>query len=350
MAKTPAPAVRIGARRRFFRAEVDDARGHILGLQLLQHRRRHQVLGHARGGDRAMALTWMLFFCALELERLHEADQADLGRAVVRLAEVAVQARRRGGHHDAAVVLLAHDLPDAPCGHSRVPIRWTSSTSSKSASSILAKVLSRRMPALLTRMSMRPQASIASSTMRSTPCVVGDRRAVGDRLAAQRLDLVDHRLGRRRRAAARAVDRAAQVVDHHLGPAPRELQRVLRAQAAAGAGDDGHLAVEADVRHVALPKIRVENARRFASGAFCGAEGEASSARACARRAVIGTDESLSSPGGDRLPCRNPGDAPTRGIWPSDNIPVARCRPRPAWRSATTSSTTCRRRACGWRR
>src|SRR5690606_14765957 len=44
------------------------------------------------------------------------------------------------------------------------PITCTSSTSRKSARSILAKLLSRRMPALLTRMSMRPHsASVASA-------------------------------------------------------------------------------------------------------------------------------------------------------------------------------------------
>ena len=48
------------------------------------------------------------------------------------------------------------------------PIRCTSTTSWKSASSILAKLLSRRMPALLIRMSMRPQASIACLTMACT--------------------------------------------------------------------------------------------------------------------------------------------------------------------------------------
>ncbi len=37
--------------------------------------------------------------------------QTKLGGTVVGLAEVAVQARRRGGHDDAAIALLAHDRP-----------------------------------------------------------------------------------------------------------------------------------------------------------------------------------------------------------------------------------------------
>src|SRR5258708_18058490 len=50
-----------------------------------------------------------------------------------------------------------------------VPIRWTPSTNSKSAISILEKVLSRSTPALATRTSMRPQASMAVLTISATP-------------------------------------------------------------------------------------------------------------------------------------------------------------------------------------
>src|SRR3569623_908403 len=48
------------------------------------------------------------------------------------------------------------------------PIRCTSSTRRKSSSVILANDLSRRMPALLTRMSMRPQRSITCATIAAT--------------------------------------------------------------------------------------------------------------------------------------------------------------------------------------
>ena len=49
------------------------------------------------------------------------------------------------------------------------PMTWTFITASKSAISIFEKVLSRRMPALATRMSIRPQASMACWTMLATP-------------------------------------------------------------------------------------------------------------------------------------------------------------------------------------
>ena len=48
------------------------------------------------------------------------------------------------------------------------PMTWTSMTRRKSSISILAKLLSRKMPALLTRMSTRPQASITCCTMACT--------------------------------------------------------------------------------------------------------------------------------------------------------------------------------------
>ena len=43
---------------------------------------------------------------------------------------------------------------------------------------------------------------------------------------------------------AGAVARAAEIVDHHLGAAPRELERISAAEAAAGAGDDRDAALK----------------------------------------------------------------------------------------------------------
>ena len=77
--------------------------------------------------------------------------------------------------------------------------------------------------------------------LRAVP--VGDVLAVDDRLAAQRLDLVDH-LHRRARVAAVAVHVAAEIVDDDLGALAREQQRVLAAEAAPRAGDDRDPSVE----------------------------------------------------------------------------------------------------------
>ena len=72
---------------------------------------------------------------------------------------------------------------------------------------------------------------------------VGDGRAIGNRLAAGRNDLVDHGL-RRADGAAGAVARTAQVIHHHFRAARGQCQRVLLAQPATGSGDDGDATLE----------------------------------------------------------------------------------------------------------
>jgi hypothetical protein len=75
-----------------------------------------------------------------------------------------------------------------------------------------------------------------------------DAVVVGDRLAPCSSDLLDHQVGRAR-AAATPRDVSADVVDHDARPAPRQLQRMGAAQAPAGAGHDGDVAVEAQLCH-----------------------------------------------------------------------------------------------------
>jgi hypothetical protein len=76
----------------------------------------------------------------------------------------------------------------------------------------------------------------------------GDAVRVGHRRTAERLDLLDHLLGRPGRGPG-AVDGAPQVVDHDLGAPRGQQEGVLPSQTAAGAGDDRHLALEPDLRH-----------------------------------------------------------------------------------------------------
>ena len=54
----------------------------------------------------------------------------------------------------------------------KCPFRWTAMTESHSASLMLKTMRSRRMPALLMRMSSRPKLSSAVRTMRSPPSIV----------------------------------------------------------------------------------------------------------------------------------------------------------------------------------
>ena len=73
-----------------------------------------------------------------------------------------------------------------------------------------------------------------SSAVRISVCgalPVGDVVGVRDRLAAERLDLLDDGVGDLAGALAAAVQRDAEVVDHDLGALARELERVLAADA-----------------------------------------------------------------------------------------------------------------------
>ena len=72
-------------------------------------------------------------------------------------------------------------MPPSPCSRIRtaaaraqvkVPLRWVVITASKSSSVIFHSTLSRRMPALVTRMSSRPNSSTARFTSRSAASVV----------------------------------------------------------------------------------------------------------------------------------------------------------------------------------
>ena len=199
----------------------------------------------------AMALALMLYLRALDGQHVREPDEAHLGRAVVRLAEVAEQAGGRRGGDDAAVALLAHlgegrlgDVEGAP----QVDVEAPGPSRSGPA---LWKALSRRMPALLTTMSTRAEGVDRGLHDGGAALGRGHRVRVGHGLAAGRLDLVDHPLGRAL-VAAGAVDRAAEVVHDHERAAGGEQQGVLAAEAAAGAGDDRHLAVEAEICHEVL--------------------------------------------------------------------------------------------------
>jgi len=98
------------------------------------------------------------------------------------------------------------------------------------------------MPALLTRMSRRPNASIAVPMMLRA-LEVGDAVVVGDGFAAALLDDVDDLVGGAL-VGSFAGDGATEVVDDHLGPVVGEHDRLAAANAVAGTGDDGDFAVE----------------------------------------------------------------------------------------------------------
>lgn len=64
-----------------------------------------------RAGRGHQGVAGDVVFGALNAQRVGQAQQAQLGGAVVGLPKVAVHARRRRGHDDAPVLLLAHVRP-----------------------------------------------------------------------------------------------------------------------------------------------------------------------------------------------------------------------------------------------
>ena len=70
--------------------------------------------------------------------------------------------------------------------------------------------------------------------------ITGPAAVVGLKFEEGVIDALVHDLLGRRDVAAGAVDRSAEVVDDHLRTVAGEAERVLAADAAAGAGDDGH--------------------------------------------------------------------------------------------------------------
>ncbi len=132
-----------------------------------------------------------------QLERgdVRERGDADLRRAVVRLAGVAVDARHRRGVDDPAVDLLARLRParasrPRPSGPgAKVPLRWTLMTASHSSSVMLVE-----HPVAQDAGVVDDDVEVAEGLDRRVDQPLGalprrDVVAVGDRLAAHRLDL-----------------------------------------------------------------------------------------------------------------------------------------------------------------
>ena len=232
----------------------DLGRRHLLGAlepRLLRVGVGRNGADHARPGEGRDAVGADVERRHVERDRARQADDAHLGRRVVRLAEIADQARGRGEVHEGARLLLlevvgggAADVERAVQMHvdHHLPVDMAHAMEDAVAQDAgivddavdPAEVLDRGLDHAL------------------GAGRIGDAVAVGHGLAAGRLDLVADLLGRRRAAAAFAVDRAAEVVDHDAGAFPGGQQRHLAADAAARAGDQHDLVLQ-HVGHLLLP-------------------------------------------------------------------------------------------------
>ncbi|MNT41603.1 hypothetical protein D3C72_1779670 [compost metagenome] len=175
---------------------------------------------------------------ALQVQHVHQADHASLRRAVVRLAEIAVHARRGRGHQDAAVALLAHDRPDGARAVGR-PQQMHVDDRIEIVGAHLGEGL------------VAQDARIVDQDVDAPPDVhrarrhglhggaVADVASVGDGVAARGPDLARDRLGR-----------APEVVDHDPAAARRQSQCMAAAQPLTRAGHDGDAFIETNAHGV----------------------------------------------------------------------------------------------------
>ena len=92
--KAAGPGANDGTVGRVLAGHDQHGRHHGAGVQSLQHRFRHEAFGHAGGRRRGQAVHADVVFLALDRERLHQARQSHLGRTVVGLTKITVQATR----------------------------------------------------------------------------------------------------------------------------------------------------------------------------------------------------------------------------------------------------------------
>ncbi len=225
-------------------AEIGDHGRDERRIEPGQHLGRHQALGHARAGDRRQRIDQHVVLLAFETQRIHEAYDGELGAAIVRLAEIAVDAGVRRGHHDPAIGLGAHDRPGGVRdigGAEEVHLHHE------------VEIIDRHVVEGL----VAQHACIVDHDVDRAEGIdrrlddvgralgIGHRIVVRHGLAARRLDLGHHLVGGGM-IAAFAVDRAARIVHHHPGAAAGQQQRMRAAEPVAGAGDDGDAIVEAD--------------------------------------------------------------------------------------------------------
>ena len=98
-------------------------------------------------------------------------------------------------------------------------------------------------PALLTRMSTRPNVSFATSTIRRTSSTRGDVGQLDHRLAAQLLDLRPHRVDL-------VVPPVGMLGEHEVRAGLGQAERDGPADALRRAGDDRDLVLQAEARIV----------------------------------------------------------------------------------------------------
>ena len=167
---------------------------------------------------------------------LHQPDQGHLGRAIVGLAEIAVEAGRGCGHDDAAIALLAHDLPDRLGAVDR-----PHQVDVDDEAEILQLHLGEGLVAQDTGVVDQDVDPAPARHRRLDHGLDGDgvghRGGIGHGLAPQGDDFSDNRLGGTA-GSARSVPCPAEVVDDDAGPAGRQGEGVRTPESTTRSGYD----------------------------------------------------------------------------------------------------------------
>ena len=189
---------------------------------------------------------------ALARHRAGQADHAHLRHAVDRAAGHTAERRARRDVDEATATVLRHELP-----RRAAHVQHAAELGVDHRVDQLVGERRERRHAHLARVVHHDVdgAERVERRLHDRDAAVrrGDGVGVRDRLAAGGADLVDDVVRRVLRGClgptVGVADAHAEVVDHDACATRREQQRVLAPEVATGAGDDRHLAVEAELVH-----------------------------------------------------------------------------------------------------
>ena len=119
----------------------------------------------------AIVLTLMSYFWPSIFSVFMNPTSASLGRGIIALAEIAVQAGGRGGHDDASVALFLHDGEGRPA-HVVSPVQMDAQHRMPVLRFHLDKALVAQDAGVVDQMSTVPKASTAVLTIFSPPSAV----------------------------------------------------------------------------------------------------------------------------------------------------------------------------------
>src|SRR5581483_2177975 len=225
------------------RDEVHGQWRNLLGLES-PDQGPEDVLGEPRPGDRGDDVRRDPVLRAFHGENAGQPDEPHFGRAVVGLAEVAVQPGRGTRKEEASVSLRLHH-PEGGLGHEERAEEMDVENGLKILGREVREGFIAEDPGVVDDNVDGAEGVESLLDNRRSTFWTCDGVHVGDGLAAGGADDLN-RVGGGSRSAAGPVGAPADVVDDDPGSPAGEFQRVGSAEAAPGSGDDGDLAIKID--------------------------------------------------------------------------------------------------------